>query len=385
MGGSGPIAPPITPPKIVQAPDLEAAGPGAGWRSTTAGPRRRSRSRATAWNRRARIPRDYAVNSGDDLLAVLAAAPPRSVIVLADDGPYVLGGGTGTASARLVRRDVTIKADAGVRPVLKLARETGTGSKAPAAILDLIGGHITLEGLEFVVEPGDREESAAIRTEDTELTLRRCLFRRSGTRSRHGRAAALQLRASAAPTGGERPVAVLADACHFDAGPAGVIAKGPIDLQLRDCTLAASEVGFWFANDQAAVAVPVALRLRHDSILAGDGPVFRFEGTDPRVWIEDTVIAPAKEGEATLVATDHPDGIDWRGRFNLYSQVGVFLKPTGGPSEPRTDPRHAHMGRFAGRAPRDRIGVDQGARLGRGRPRAGGSPRRARTRPGFSG
>ena len=29
------------------------------------------------------------------------------------------------------------------------------------------------------------------------------------------------------------------------------------------------------------------------------------------------------------MATDDPDGLDWRGRGNLYSRVGIFLQPTG--------------------------------------------------------
>ncbi|MBV8318224.1 MAG: hypothetical protein JOZ53_25045, partial [Planctomycetaceae bacterium] len=71
------------------------------------------------------------------------------------------------------------------------------------------------------------------------------------------------------------------------------------------------------------------LRLTHDSLLAGEGPVFRFEGIAPRVWVEDTVIAPARDAEITLVATDDPEDLDWRGRANLYARVVVFLQPMG--------------------------------------------------------
>ena len=42
--------------------------------------------------------------------------------------------------------------------------------------------------------------------------------------------------------------------------------------------------------------------------MAGEGPVFRFEGTAPRVWVEDSVIAPARDAEVTLVAADDPGG-----------------------------------------------------------------------------
>src|SRR5262249_18323245 len=44
-------------------------------------------------------PRTIPVNSNEDLLAVLATAPRRSVIVLSDDGPYRLGGRNWSARA----------------------------------------------------------------------------------------------------------------------------------------------------------------------------------------------------------------------------------------------------------------------------------------------
>lgn len=276
-------------------------------------------------------PRDITVDSSEDLRAVLAAAPPRSIVVLADDGPYDLaGGGPDRPAGPLVGRDATIKADAGVRPVLRLAREAPTAARSPAALLDFRGGHVTLEGLEFTLDPIDRDEPlAAIRAEDTELTVRRCLFRHPGGRARRGRVAALDVRATTAPgAGGDRAPAVLADACHFDGGQVGVLARGPVDVQLRDCTLGAAEPAVWFDNGKATTAVPAELWLRHDSLLAGEGPVFRFDGTAPRVRVEDSVVAPPRDAETTLVATDAPEALDWRGRGNLYARIGAFLRAT---------------------------------------------------------
>ena len=121
------------------------------------------------------------------------------------------------------------------------------------------------------------------------------------------------------------------DHCHFDAGQVGVRAAGPADLLMRDCTLAASDPAVWLDNGRAGAAVAADLRLRHLSVLAGDAPVFRFEKTDARVWLDDSVIAAAGEVEATLVATDRPDALAWRGRGNLYARVGVYLLPTDAP------------------------------------------------------
>ena len=66
-----------------------------------------------------------AVGSDEDLLAIMESAPQRSIIVLTDDGPYDLGDvpENAAANARLSRREFTLKADDGVRPVIRLAPE----------------------------------------------------------------------------------------------------------------------------------------------------------------------------------------------------------------------------------------------------------------------
>ena len=43
----------------------------------------------------------------------------------------------------------------------------------------------------------------------------------------------------------------------------------------------------------------------HTSVLAGSGPVFRFDGSQVRVWVDDSVIAPAGRSPATLVMVDN--------------------------------------------------------------------------------
>ncbi len=117
-----------------------------------------------------------------------------------------------------------------------------------------------------------------------------------------------------------------------------MLADGPAEVVLRDCTMAAAEPAVWFDNPRGA-AVPAELRLQHVSLLAGDGPVFRFDGTAPRVWIDDSVVAPARDVGATLVATDRPDLLDWRGRANLYAGIGTFLQPA---DDPRVDREPVH-------------------------------------------
>jgi serine/threonine-protein kinase len=200
-------------------------------------------------------PHDIAVDSSEDLLTVLASAPPHSIVVLADDGPYLIGAASSERhrSAPLPDRDLTIKADAGVMPTLRLARDALAGGKAPRALLDLAGGHVTVEGVEFVIDPGDRDQApalAAIRTEDTELTVRRCRFHGQADRIARGPITALDIHrvAPSASASGDRPPAVIADACHFGGVDVGVRASGPVEVLLRDCTLGWAQPAIWLVG-----------------------------------------------------------------------------------------------------------------------------------------
>jgi serine/threonine-protein kinase len=284
-------------------------------------------------------PRNLPVYSNEDLWDVLATAPRRSVIVLSDDGPYRLGGRNRShrASAPLVNSDLTIKAEAGVRPLLKFATDARMADLPPTSLLSFSGGHVTVEGLEFELDTVLPDELvAAVRTENTELTVRGCSFRR--TKSGDGRnVAALHVRTvHSAPTFGDRPTAVFADACHFDSGQTSVRAEGPADVLLRDCSIGPGQPSFWFANAQAPTPVAGELRLMHTSVLAGPGPVFRFDGSQVRVWVDDSVIAPAGRSSTTLVMIDNPRNLTWRGRSNLYADIGVYLALSSG--DPRQEP-----------------------------------------------
>src|SRR5262249_37180208 len=140
------------------------------------------------------------------------------------------------------------------------------------------------------------------------------------------RATAVEIRASPAR---ERPPAALAFACHFD-GQTGVQAQGPADVKLVDCTCGGGDPALWFENSGASGASRGERQLRHVSILTGDGPVFRFDGLAPRVYIDDSVIAAGRGSEFVLISADQPARLVWRGRGNLYGKVRTYLQPRGG-------------------------------------------------------
>lgn len=287
--------------------------------------------------------RDIAVSAGADLLAVIARAPRRAVIRLIDAGPYWISGPSEAKglAARLSDLDLTIKAESGVRPVLSPARDRPPGARPIAALLDFAGGRVTLEGLEFTTDAAGSSAPgavSAVRAEDTELTVRRCIFHRAGASSTP--ATALELSARGPVAGGDRAPAVAVDKSHFDGDQVGVRISGPVDLIVRDCTLAAAEAAVWIDNRRSAVPVPAEVRLRHLSVLAGKQPVFQIDGADARVWLEDSVVSPAVEssGAATLVAASHPAALTWRGRGNLYAAIGTYLLPSDGRGEPVRDP-----------------------------------------------
>ena len=70
--------------------------------------------------------------------------------------------------------------------------------------------------------------------------------------------------------------------------------------------------------------MPAELRLSHSSFMAGTDPVFRFDGSQVRVWIDDCVVAPAGRSLATLVMIDNARDLIWRGRSNLYARIGCL-------------------------------------------------------------
>jgi serine/threonine-protein kinase len=98
--------------------------------------------------------RNIPVSSNEDLLEILATAPRRSVIVLADDGPYRLGGRTWSlrSAAPLANHDLTIKAEPGVRPIIKFAADARLADRPQQSLLRFVGGHVTIEGLEFEMD-----------------------------------------------------------------------------------------------------------------------------------------------------------------------------------------------------------------------------------------
>ena len=75
--------------------------------------------------------------------------------------------------------------------------------------------------------------------------------------------------------------------------------------------------------------MPGELRLIHTSILASSEPVFRFDGSQARVWVDESTSPAAGRTSATLVTVDNPRNLSWRGRSNLYSQIGLYLTSSG--------------------------------------------------------
>jgi serine/threonine protein kinase len=316
------------------APRASSAGANTSDSGTT-GPSAETSERASSNETAAPAPvysRNIPVSSNEDLLETMATAPRRSVIVLSDDGPYQLHGRAWSvrAPAPFSNADLTIKAEAGVRPVLKFASDARLADRPPASLLHFVGGHVTIEGVAFDLDVVLPEELvAAIRADASELTLRGCSFRR--TNSREGRnVAALSIRQVHPPASAtDRPPAVFVDMCHFDGGQTAIFATGPIDLALRNCTLGPGQPSIWFDNPSSNSPVPAELRLSHSSVMTGTDPVFRFDGSHVRVWLDDCVVAPAGRSPATLVTVDNPRDLVWHGRSNLYSSIGVFQTSSG--------------------------------------------------------
>ncbi len=283
-------------------------------------------------------PREYEVYSREDLLRLIAEAPPSSTIVLADKGPYEIRAGNTRPFRGL---DLTIRAEAGVHPVIRLARDPDAPDDTPpTALIDLIGGRVTVDGVEFLIEGADA--SSAIRAEDAELIVRRCTFRRvdpAPMSSTPTRSAAIVTRAASRPASGpsaDRRGSLWVDSSEFEGGQVAISTSGPVEVSVRDCTFGparADQATIWAENVDPG-AGSAEFGIRHASVLAGAGPVFRFLGIGPRVRVYDSAFAPPTLDSPSpiLVAIDSPDRLDWRGFDNLYGRFGSYMHPLRGPS-----------------------------------------------------
>ena len=320
-------------------------------------------------------PREVAVTPLDDLAQVLAGAPPRSTILLAERGPYEL---QADRPIRLDHADLTIRAEAGVHPVIRLTRNLdspptrdGAMPATEAALVDIRGGRVVFDGIDFLVDPssfesafgasvggvgnGDRPSGsgprvlAAIVAEDAEVVIKRCSFRRVSVSAfgagvgpaSNWRPTAIHLLGSGRTTSGrnstEAPIASLSvDASDFEGYQVGLLTSGPVDVSIRDVAFGPTlpdQASIW-ADSAEASPSSAEFRLEHVSGLLGEGPMFRSSGTTPRVLARHSVFGaiPASTDSAsspTLVAIDNPDRLDWRGADNLYARVGTYLRAGG--------------------------------------------------------
>ena len=166
--------------------------------------------------------------------------------------------------------------------MLRFAADAQPGDLRMPAILPFSGGNVTIEGLAFELDPeGPEVRVAAVSAEDTELTLRDCLFRQRRADWSQPSGAANPRCARQRPPVATDPRSVFADSCHFDGGQIGIVAEGPADIMLGDCTMGPGSPLIWIENSNATSPVPADIHLRHSSLMVGAGPVFEVEGAGP--------------------------------------------------------------------------------------------------------
>jgi eukaryotic-like serine/threonine-protein kinase len=274
-------------------------------------------------------PREIVIRAGDDLASQLASAPSGSTLTIVDDGPFEVRSAPAMKRARGVARDLTVRAAAGAHPVLRLAKPASDPT-ADATILQFGPGRVVLEGLEFSLDPAAREgDLVALGVDGTDVRIRRCQFRRVGGAFHMGtRLIAVSVNGGAqVSSSGERPAPCVVEESHFDGGQVGILGMAPVDIHLRDCTIGGADPALWVQPNPNQALAEAMIELRHVSLMAADGPVFRIEKTRARVRIDDSVVAPLREDQATLVSIEEPSLLDWYGRGNLYGKVSTYLQP----------------------------------------------------------
>jgi serine/threonine-protein kinase len=273
-------------------------------------------------------PRDILVHAGDDLASLLASAPSGASITFVDDGPFDVRASVG-GRVKGQARDLTLRAAPGARPVLRLPRSAAE-SESDATILKFGPGRVLLEGLELVVDPTAREgDIVALAAIGTDLRVRRCTFRRTGGAARMAtRLVAIQVtHPDSGGSPGERPSPIVLEESYIDGAQVGIAGMGPVDIHLRDCTFGGADPAIWTQPASGQASADASIELRHVSLMAADGAVFRFEKTRAHVRIDDSVVASMTETDVTLVSIEDPAFLDWYGRGNLYGKVTTFLQP----------------------------------------------------------
>jgi serine/threonine-protein kinase len=268
-------------------------------------------------------PQEVLVRDSDDLSKLIATSPAGTTLLLVDEGNYEIR----PEAIAIKPNKVVVKAGLGLRPILRLAADSSL-SKTAAAILDLSGGQLTIEGVEFQLDSDERDSSlAAVRSLDCQLKLNRCVFRRVGTKPGRGATTGVLVRRSAANAESNAPSEVMVDASHFEGGQSAIDTEGPVELTVRDVTmglLRRSPINC--VNKQDKFDQPATLRFNRLSILAGDSPVISVLGKSPRIRFNESIVSPSVDGEVTLISAENPITLDWVGRDNLYAKVSVYLE-----------------------------------------------------------
>lgn len=289
-------------------------------------------------NESGRVSSTTVVRSSDDLSRAIESAADRGVVVLADEGPYWIPAPRPTrdrkgfaAGIRLSNKTLTIQAQAGVRPVLTFDDGAPTGSTTigDETMFEIRDGRIVFEGLIFHVDSGESDAArSALVVDGAEITARDCQFLGKGEATSRRPGSAVHIINREPRREGTRPAPIRFESCHFDPGPVAFRGDGPIDLNLLDCTIAATESAFRIENASALSSAVSTINLVHVSILIGESPVFDFRDANATVRIDDSVIAARGDASGTLIAIDDPAALDWFGRGNLYGRVRSFLQPT---------------------------------------------------------
>lgn len=278
------------------------------------------------------------VRSSDDLAKAIESAADHGVVVLADEGPYWIPAPRPTrdrkgfaAGIRLSNKTLTIQAQAGVRPVLTFDDGAATGSTTigDETMFEIRDGRVVFEGLIFHVDSGESDAArSALVVDGAEITARDCQFLGKGEATSRRPGSAVHIINREPRREGTRPAPIRFESCHFDPGPVAFRGDGPIDLNLLDCTIAATESAFRIENASALASAVSTINLVHVSILIGESPVFDFRDANATVRIDDSVIAARGDASGTLIAIDDPAALDWFGRGNLYGRVRSFMQPT---------------------------------------------------------
>jgi serine/threonine-protein kinase len=269
------------------------------------------------------------VKSTKELCEAFASATPGTTIFISSEEPLEIEAGV---LPELFRTDLTLRAQAGTSPIIKVISMTDDGAQnEPELTLEkslfrFRESRVQIQGIKFDIRGSiGNEINEVVRAQSCDLLIRDCGFISDNVSSIDLASYIHILRSAKDEVIGWCPTRV--ETCQFFGARLMVRASGPVDLSLSNSAKIGSEPVVWVDQPENNEEWPCQIQMDHLSVMAtGWTPMFELNNSIPRIRVQNSIFAPRPGGQISLVSCRSPKQLDWFGRNNVYGEVTVFLE-----------------------------------------------------------